>query len=88
MLKATFYGERERAVSLKFCLVLALTAKAQLHWLPHKDHEESAQRALDVVLEIVNVSRTFKDNEFIMLDPFLGVRVSLLIYCPLSAASG
>ncbi|EJF65793.1 hypothetical protein BD309DRAFT_944502 [Dichomitus squalens] len=73
MLKTTFYGDRERSVALKFCLVIALTGKAQLHWLPHKDHEESAQRTLDVVLEIVNISRTFKDNDFLLLDPLLGV---------------
>ncbi|KAI1795941.1 hypothetical protein LXA43DRAFT_990161 [Ganoderma leucocontextum] len=73
MLKATFYGERERSVALKFCLVIALAGKAQLHWLPHAHHAESAQRALDVVFEIVNVTRTFKDNEFLMLDPLLGI---------------
>ena len=74
-LKATFYRERERAVALKFCLIIALAGKAQLHWLPHAHHAENAQRALDVVLEIVNVTRTFRDNEFLLLDPLLGVRV-------------
>ncbi len=78
MLKATFYSEHERAVALKFCLVIALAGKAQLHWLPHAHHAESAQRALDVVFEIVNVTRTFKDNEFLMLDPLLGVGLPLL----------
>ncbi|PIL23925.1 hypothetical protein GSI_13676 [Ganoderma sinense ZZ0214-1] len=73
MLKATFYSDRERAVALKFCLVIALAGKAQLHWLPHAHHAENAQRALDVVFEIVNVTRTFKDNDFLQLDPLLGI---------------
>lgn len=73
MLKATFYPERELAIALKFCLVVSLSAKAQMHWLLHRDHEESAQRALDVVMEVVTVTRTIKDNEFLLLDPLLGV---------------
>lgn len=80
MLKATFYGERERAVALKFCLVITLAGKAQLHWLPHAHHAENAQRALDVVFEIVNVTRTFKDNDFLLLDPLLGVRAAQVLH--------
>ena len=76
MLKATFYAEREVSVALKFCLVVSLSAKAQMHWLLHRDHEESAQRALDIVMEVVTVTRTIKDNEFLLLDPLLGVSVS------------
>ena len=76
MLKATFYEERELSVALKFCLVVSLSAKAQMHWLLHRDHEESAQRALDIVMEVVTVTRTIKDNEFLLLDPLLGVSVS------------
>ena len=74
MLKASFYGERERAVALKFSLVTMLSAKAQLHWLVHRTHAESAQRALDTVMEVVSVTKTFKDNDFFLLDPLLGVR--------------
>lgn len=75
MLKASFFNERELCVALKFCLVVTLSAKAQMHWLLHRDHEESAQRALDVVMEVVTVTRTIKDNEFLLLDPLLGVSV-------------
>ncbi|RDX56839.1 hypothetical protein OH76DRAFT_1395982 [Lentinus brumalis] len=73
MLKASFYGERPRAIALKFSLVVMLSAKAQLHWLVHRTHDDSAQRALDTVMEVVSVTKTFKDNDFFLLDPLLGV---------------
>ncbi|KAH9946172.1 uncharacterized protein BXZ73DRAFT_86353 [Epithele typhae] len=84
MLKATFYAERELSIALKFSIVVALSAKAQMHWLLHRDHEESAQRALDVVMEVITVTRTFKDNEFLLLDPLLGVSAaasSPVVHC-------
>ena len=74
MLKASFDGERERAVALKFSLVAMLSAKAQLHWLVHRTHLESAHRALTTVMQVVSVTKTFKDNDFFLLDPLLGVR--------------
>ena len=73
MLKATFYGDRAHGVALKFSLVVALASKAELHWLVHRDHPESMQRSLDVVMEVVGITRSFKDNDFILLDPLLGV---------------
>ncbi|KAI0336461.1 hypothetical protein GY45DRAFT_1342024 [Cubamyces sp. BRFM 1775] len=72
MLKATFYGDRAHGVALKFSLVVALATKAELHWLVHRDHPESMQRSLDVVMEVVGITRSFKDNDFILLDPLLG----------------
>ncbi|KAI0721714.1 hypothetical protein C8T65DRAFT_630977 [Cerioporus squamosus] len=78
MLKASFNGERPRAIALKFSLVIMLSAKAQLHWLVHRTHDESAQRALDTVMEVVSVTKTFKDNDFFLLDPLLGVCWSMV----------
>ncbi|KAI0781008.1 hypothetical protein BD413DRAFT_608208 [Trametes elegans] len=77
-LKATFYGDRAHGVALKFSLVVALASKAELHWLVHRDHPESMQRALDVVMEVVGITRGFKDNDFILLDPLLGVCWSMI----------
>ncbi|KAI0646986.1 hypothetical protein C8Q79DRAFT_1009139 [Trametes meyenii] len=73
MLKATFYGDRAHGVALKFSAVVSLSSKAELHWLVHRDHPESMQRALDVVMEVVGITRSFKDNDFILLDPLLGI---------------
>lgn len=78
MLKMSMYQEEHHhTVALKFCLVVALSGKAHLHWLMHHSSPESAQRALDVVMEVVGITRTFKDPEFILLDPLLGVSASL-----------
>ncbi|EIW60448.1 uncharacterized protein TRAVEDRAFT_45698, partial [Trametes versicolor FP-101664 SS1] len=78
MLKATFYGDRAHGVALKFTLVVALASKAELHWLVHRDHPESMQRSLDTVMEVVGITRGFKDNDFILLDPLLGVCWSMI----------
>ncbi|KAH9901317.1 hypothetical protein C8Q73DRAFT_677464 [Cubamyces lactineus] len=78
MLKATFYGDRAHGVALKFSLVVALASKAELHWLVHRDHPESMQRSLDVVMEVVGITRSFKDNDFILLDPLLGLCWSMI----------
>ncbi|KAH9854166.1 hypothetical protein C2E23DRAFT_819846 [Lenzites betulinus] len=78
MLRATFYGDHAHGVALKFSLVVALASKAELHWLVRRDHPESMQRSLDTVMEIVGITRTFKDNDFILLDPLLGVCWSMV----------
>ncbi|KAI0637040.1 hypothetical protein C8Q77DRAFT_1051446 [Trametes polyzona] len=78
MLRATFAGDRAHGVALKFSLVVALASKAELHWLVHRDHPESMQRALDTVMEVVGITRGFKDNDFILLDPLLGVCWSMV----------
>ncbi|KAI0362018.1 hypothetical protein OH77DRAFT_1416218 [Trametes cingulata] len=77
-LRATFYGDRAHGVALKFSLVVALASKAELHWLLHRDHPESMQRALDTVMEVVGITRSFKDNDFILLDPLLGLCWSMI----------
>lgn len=73
MLRSSFESDRMHAVTLKFCQVVALSGKAQMHWFLHRTHPESHMRALDVVMEIVGITRTFKDTEFMLLDPLLGV---------------
>ncbi|KAI0831235.1 hypothetical protein BC628DRAFT_1352865 [Trametes gibbosa] len=78
MLRATFYGDRAHGVALKFSLVVALASKAELHWLVHRAHPESMQRSLDTVMEVVGITRSFKDNDFILLDPLLGVCWSMI----------
>ncbi|KAI8998698.1 hypothetical protein BD414DRAFT_575203 [Trametes punicea] len=78
MLKSTFYGDRAHGIALKFSLVVALSSKAELHWLLRRDHPESMQRSLDVVMEVVGVTRSFKDNDFVLLDPLLGLCWSMI----------
>ena len=60
-------------VGLKVCMMIALAAELELHRLPATYHAESRQRVIDVVLEIVGLTKGFKDEDYVLLDPILGV---------------
>ncbi|OBZ75711.1 hypothetical protein A0H81_04383 [Grifola frondosa] len=73
MLKLIFQHEREAANGFKLSMIISLTASAELHRLLPHHHTESRQKCLDVVLEIVGITKGFTDEDYILLDPILGV---------------
>ncbi|KAI0818601.1 hypothetical protein BC629DRAFT_1587955 [Irpex lacteus] len=73
MLKASLCGDTPQSVSLKVCLIIFLSAQLELHRLPGLYHEDSRQRVVDGVSEIVGLTRGFKDEESSLLCPMLGV---------------
>jgi len=74
MLKTTAGSDWERGLALKLCILVSLTAAAELHRLLAHQHAESRLRCLDAVFEIVSITKTLKDDDYIFLDPILGVR--------------
>ena len=73
MLKSTLCADPRHGVGLKVCMMIALAAELELHRLPATYHSESRQRVIDVVLEIVGLTKGFKDEDYVLLDPILGV---------------
>ncbi|GBE82317.1 hypothetical protein BKA93DRAFT_891062 [Sparassis latifolia] len=73
MLKSTAFRDRERGLTLKLCMLVSLTASAELHRLLASHHAESRLKCLDVVFEIVGITRGLKDDDYIFLDPILGI---------------
>ncbi|KAJ3520271.1 hypothetical protein NM688_g9187 [Phlebia brevispora] len=72
MLKSTLCSDPRHGVSLKVCMMIAMAAQLELYRLPATYHAESRQKVLDVVLEIVGLSKGFRDEDFALLDPILG----------------
>ncbi|PSR74904.1 hypothetical protein PHLCEN_2v9438 [Hermanssonia centrifuga] len=72
MLKSTLCADPRHGVSLKVCIMIALAAMVELHRLPATYHAESRQKVVDVVMEIVGLTRGFKEEDFVLLDPILG----------------
>ncbi|KAI0741032.1 hypothetical protein C8Q76DRAFT_209651 [Earliella scabrosa] len=64
---------RERSIALKYCLIVTLSAKAKVHWMLCDAEPNGSQLALDMVVKIVEITRTFADTDFIFLDPVLGL---------------
>ncbi len=75
MLKSTLCADPRHGVSLKVCIMIALAAMVELHRLPATYHAESRQKVVDVVMEIVGLTRGFKEEDFVLLDPILGVSI-------------
>lgn len=73
MLKSTLCADPRHGVSLKVCMMIAMAAQVELHRLPATYHSESRQKVVDTVLEIVGLTKGFKDEDFVLLDPILGV---------------
>lgn len=77
LLKASLQPGLQRAThSLKICLIVSLTAEAELHHLAPRSHPESRQHCLNAVLKLVGIGKTFTASDYEMLDPILGVRAS------------
>lgn len=75
MLKATINTDPDprQGVSIKVCMIIGMAAKLELHRHPAPQHTDSRKKMLDIVLEIVRLTKDFKDEDFMMLDPVLGV---------------
>ena len=85
MLKSTLCADPRHGVSLKVCMMIAMAAQLELHRLPATYHSESRQKVLDTVMEIVGITKGFKDEDYILMDPILGV--SLKTFCELHQTS-
>ncbi|KAF9805506.1 hypothetical protein IEO21_09019 [Rhodonia placenta] len=78
MLKTSFFHHREETLALKMCLIISLTAAAELHRLLAYQHPESRVRCVDVVFEIVAITKGLQDDDYIFLDPILGTCWSMV----------
>ncbi|EPT06015.1 hypothetical protein FOMPIDRAFT_96500 [Fomitopsis schrenkii] len=77
-LKVTFGGNREMATVLKTCTILSLTAATELHHLLADHHPESRAKCLGTALEVVNIAKSLRDDEYSLLDPVLGACWSMV----------
>ena len=78
---------RSSTLGLKICLIVTLTAEAELHHLAPPTHAESRQHCLNAVLKLVGIGKTFSAEDYDLLDPMLGVSISLTLLsllCPMS----
>ncbi|EJF58013.1 hypothetical protein DICSQDRAFT_173382 [Dichomitus squalens LYAD-421 SS1] len=74
LLKASLNPDlRSSAHGLKICLIVTLTAEAELHHLAPETHAESRQHCLNAVLKLVGVGKTFSAEDYELLDPVLGL---------------
>ncbi|PCH38214.1 hypothetical protein WOLCODRAFT_136105 [Wolfiporia cocos MD-104 SS10] len=78
MMKMSFYNQRGHALALKVCMIVSLTASAELHRLLAGHLPESRLKCIDTVFEIVSVTRGLKDEDYIFLDPILGTCWSMV----------
>ena len=80
LLKASLNPElRSSTLGLKICLIVTLTAEAELHHLAPPAHAESRQHCLNAVLKLVGIGKTFSAEDYDLLDPMLGVSISLTL---------
>ena len=62
---------------LKTMLVIALTAQIELHSMPGFYHPESRQKALSTAIEVIGLTKSWREDDYIMLEPTLGVRTHI-----------
>lgn len=78
MLKATIAADRHYGTTLKVCLIVSMAAQIELHRLSASHHLESRQKCIDVIQELVGLTEGIKDDDYVLLDPILGVSMSSL----------
>jgi len=78
MLKTSFFRQREHALALKMCMIISLTAAAELHRLLASHHPESRSECVDLVFQIVGITKGLQDEDYIFLDPILGTCWSIV----------
>ena len=54
---------------LKYCLVVTLLVKAKVHWILRNAERNGPQLSLDMIVKIVEITRTFAD--LILLNPVI-----------------
>ncbi|KZT68973.1 hypothetical protein DAEQUDRAFT_765761 [Daedalea quercina L-15889] len=77
-LKTSFNGNSEMALTLKMCTIVSLTAAAELHRLLAGHHLDSRSKCLNTALEIVNITKELRDDDYHFLDPVLGTCWSMV----------
>jgi hypothetical protein len=80
MLKATFCQETERGIVMKLCHILTHAALAELHNILAPMHPESRRQCMDTVIEIVNITESYRDEDFNLLDPVMTVSNSSALF--------
>ncbi|OCH95533.1 hypothetical protein OBBRIDRAFT_788083 [Obba rivulosa] len=83
MLKATYIPQtgppmRRSGLNLKLCMIMSMTAAAELHSMLLEAHFESRQGCLDMVYAIVSLTSSIRDEDYIFLDPILGTCWSMV----------
>ncbi|EKM53711.1 uncharacterized protein PHACADRAFT_125635, partial [Phanerochaete carnosa HHB-10118-sp] len=78
MLQTSLYSDPEHALSLKVCIIIALAAQVELHRMPGTYHMESRQKALSVVLEVIGLTKSLKDDDYAMLESVLGLCFTII----------
>lgn len=73
MLQATLCADPRHGLCLKVGLIIALAAQVELHRMPGTYHSESRQKSLSVILEVISLTKGLKDEDYVMLEPILGV---------------
>ncbi|OBZ75707.1 hypothetical protein A0H81_04384 [Grifola frondosa] len=73
IMRASFQHDDEYCIGLKICLIIALTASAELYRIAPKSHSDSRQKCLDVLQEIMGMYRISDDTFFIIMEPILGI---------------
>ena len=76
MLQASLCADPQHALCLKVCIIIVLTAQVELHRMPGTYHSESRQKALNVILDVIGLTKGLKDEDYAMLEPILGVRAT------------
>lgn len=73
MLQASLCADLRNGLCLKVCLIIALAAQVELHRMPGSYHDESRQKTLSVILEVISLAKGLKDDDYALLEPILGV---------------
>lgn len=60
---------------MKLCHILSHTAMAELHHMLASTHFESRRQCLETVVEVVNITGSFRDEDFNLLDPVMTVSI-------------
>ncbi|EMD38527.1 hypothetical protein CERSUDRAFT_113707 [Gelatoporia subvermispora B] len=84
MLRATYEKTssslmRRSGLNLKLCMIISMTAAAELHSILMDTHLESRQSCLDMVYSIVRLTSSLRDEDYIFLDPILGTCWTMVI---------
>ncbi|EKM55428.1 uncharacterized protein PHACADRAFT_161409 [Phanerochaete carnosa HHB-10118-sp] len=73
MLQASLCSDPQHALCLKVCLIIALAAQVDLHRMPGTYHLESRQKVLSVILDVIGLTKSLKDEDYAMLEPIIGI---------------
>ncbi|EKM51825.1 uncharacterized protein PHACADRAFT_101816, partial [Phanerochaete carnosa HHB-10118-sp] len=74
MLQSSLYPDLEQhTLCLKTCLIVSLSAQIEMHNMPSFFHLESRQKALSTAIEVIGLTKGWKEEDYAMLEPTLGI---------------